>query len=133
MSNYATKFDLKNATHVNTSDFAWKDDLASLKSDVDKWKHASRYLSSLKSKLDKLDVDKFTFIPVNLSKLSDVVKHYAIKKTEYDELVRKDNVIGTLGFVKNTDYDSKINKVKGEMSSITALALTDTFNDVKNN
>ena len=48
-------------------------------------------------------------------------------------MVRKDNVIGTLGFVKNTDYDSKINKVKGEMSSITALALTDTFNDVKNN
>ena len=48
-------------------------------------------------------------------------------------MVRKDNVIGTLRFVKNTDYDSKIDKVKGEMSSITALALTDTLNDVKNN
>ena len=42
LSNYATKADLKNATGVNTSDFARKTELANLKSDV-----------------DKLDIDKF--------------------------------------------------------------------------
>ena len=36
LSNYATKADLKNATGVDTLDFAEKADLASLKSDVDK-------------------------------------------------------------------------------------------------
>ena len=38
-------------------------------------------LSNLKSKVDKLDVDKLVPLPVDLSKLSDVVKNYIIKKT----------------------------------------------------
>ena len=52
LSNYATKADLKNATGVNTSDFAKKTDLASLKSDV-----------------DKLDIDKLKIVPTNLIKI----------------------------------------------------------------
>ena len=63
VSNYATKSDLKNATGVDTSKFAKKVDLASLKSfidtlDNDKLKNVPTSLSNLKSKLDKLDVDK---------------------------------------------------------------------------
>ena len=63
VSNYATKSDLKNATSVDTSKFAKKVDLASLKSfidklDIDKLKNVPTSLSNLKSKLDKLDVDK---------------------------------------------------------------------------
>ena len=63
MSNYATKSDLKNATSVDTSKFAKKVDLASLKSfidklDIDRLKNVPTSLSNLKSKLDKLDVDK---------------------------------------------------------------------------
>ena len=63
VSNYATKSDLKNATGVDTSKFAKKVDLASLKSfidklDIDKLKNVPTSLSNLKSKLDKLDVDK---------------------------------------------------------------------------
>ena len=52
-------------------------------------------LNSLKSKVDKLDVDKLVPVPVYLSKLSDVVKNDIVKKTECDELVKKINFIQT--------------------------------------
>ena len=38
LSNYATKTDLNNITHVDTSGFAQKTNLASLKTVVDKYK-----------------------------------------------------------------------------------------------
>ena len=56
MSNYATKADLENVIHVDTSSFALKTNL-----------------SSLKTQVDKLDVDKLAPVPVDLSKLNDVV------------------------------------------------------------
>ena len=70
MSNYATKTDLKNATEIDTSSFAKKVNLASLKSnvdklDIDKLKILPTNLSNLKSKGDKLDVDKLLPVPVN--------------------------------------------------------------------
>ena len=37
LSNYATKIDLKNLTHIDTSSFALKTNLASLKTEVDKY------------------------------------------------------------------------------------------------
>ena len=85
---YSRKVDLKNATGVDTSPFAKKNDLARLKSDVDKLdidklKDASVNLSSLKSKVDKLDVDKLVPVPVDLSKLSDVVKNDVVIKHIY--------------------------------------------------
>ena len=52
-SNYGTKTDLKNVTHVDTSSFALKTNLANLKTEV-----------------DKLDIDKLTAVPFDLSKLS---------------------------------------------------------------
>ena len=63
LSNYVTKADLKNATGVDTSKFAKKVDLATLKFnvdklDIDKLKNVSTNLNNLKSKVDKLDVDK---------------------------------------------------------------------------
>ena len=89
LSNYATKADLKNATGVDTSKFAKKVDLASLKSnvdklDIDKLKNVPTNLSNLKSKVDKLDVDKLVPVPVNLSKLNDVVKDDVVKNDVYD-------------------------------------------------
>ena len=57
MSNYATKTDIKNISHVDTSRFALKSNLASLRTEV-----------------DKLDIDKLVPLPVDLSKLRDVVK-----------------------------------------------------------
>ena len=65
ISNYAAKADIKNISHVDTSDFALKTKLASLKTEV-----------------DKLDIDKLVPVPVDLSKLSDVVKNDVVKKTE---------------------------------------------------
>ena len=56
LSNYATKSDLKCTTGVNTSDFAKKADLASLKSDIEKLDVDK--LDSLKSKVNELDVGK---------------------------------------------------------------------------
>ena len=44
-------------------------------------------LASIKSEIDKLDIGKLETTPVNLSKLSDVVKNEIVKKTEYNKLV----------------------------------------------
>ena len=76
MSNYATKAGLKNATGVDTS-FAKRVDLTSLKSnvdelDIDKIKNVPTNLNNLKSKVDKLDIDKLVTVLVDLSKPSDV-------------------------------------------------------------
>ena len=47
----------------------------------------------MKSKVDKLDVDKLEPVPADLSKLSDLVKTDVVKKTEYKQLVKKVNAI----------------------------------------
>ena len=57
LSNYATKTDLKNVTHIDTSSFTLKTNLASVKTEV-----------------DKLNIGKLVLAPVDLSKLNDVVK-----------------------------------------------------------
>ena len=76
LSNYATKADIKNISHVDNSNFALKTNLASLKTEV-----------------DKLDIDKLKPVPTNLSKLSNVVKNDVLKKDAYNKLVAKvDNI-----------------------------------------
>ena len=67
LSNYATKADIKNISHLDTSSFALKTNLA-----------------NLKTKVDKLDIDKLAPIPTDLSNLSNVVKKDVVKKTVYD-------------------------------------------------
>ena len=66
LSSYATKNDLKNVSHVDTSSFALKANLASLKSEV-----------------DKLDIDKLAPVPVALSILNDVVKQIWCYKNRF--------------------------------------------------
>ena len=68
MSNYATKTDIKNISHVDTSSFALKTNLASLKTEV-----------------DKLGIGKVVPISADLTKLSNVVKNDVVKKTLYDK------------------------------------------------
>ena len=82
LSNYATKTELKNVTHVDTSSFALKGNLA-----------------NLKTEFDKLDIDKLEPVPVDVSKLSDVAKNDVVKKTVYDKLVAKVDNIDTSDFV----------------------------------
>ena len=76
-------------THVDTSSFALKTNLANLKTEV-----------------DELDTDKLAPVPVDLSKLSDVVKNDVVKKTVYDKLVAKVNNIDTNDFVFKTRYNT---------------------------
>ena len=87
LSNYATKADLKNAKWIDTSKLAAKSDLASLKAEI-----------------GKLDIYKLVPVPIDLSRLSDVVKSEVVKKTVYDNLVAKVNSIDTSGFYKKTKY-----------------------------
>ena len=89
LSNYATKTDLKNVTHVDVSSSASKTNLASLKTEV-----------------DKLDIAKLTPVPNDLAKLSNAVKNDVVKKTEYNKLVTKVDNIDTTGFVLKTTYDT---------------------------
>ena len=63
LSNYATKTDIKNISHVDTSSFALKTNLANLKTEV-----------------DKLDIDKLKPLPDDVSKLSNVVTNKVVKK-----------------------------------------------------
>ena len=145
MSNYATKLDLKNATGVDTSKLAAKSDLASLKTEV-----------------DKIDVDKPKTVPIDLSKLSNIVKNEVIRETVYDNLVAKVNNIDTSRFdlktkygtdksdlekkisnvdkeipdtsalVKKTDYNAKITEIEGKILSISGLATTTALTAVEN-
>ena len=85
---------ISNISHIDTSNFALKSNLASLKTeidklDIDKLKGLPTNLSNLKSKLDKLDIDKLAHVPVDLSKLSNVIKNEVVKKTEYMVKLRK--------------------------------------------
>ena len=143
LSNYGTKADLKNATGVDTLDFAKKTDLGNLKSDVDKsdidkLKNVPSNLSNLKSKVDKLDVDKLVAVPVDLSKLSDLVKSVVIKKDKYNAKVKdiEDKILDITNLATNTTLNAKINDVKIEIPSITNLATTIALNakinEVKN-
>ena len=111
LSNYAKKTDLKNVTHVDVSGFASKANLASLKTEV-----------------DKIDVDKLKTVPVDLAKLSNVVVNDVVKKTEYDKLVGKVDNIDTTNFVLKTKYEKdgsdfadKIKKVDKKISDVSGL------------
>ena len=63
-------------------------------------------MASLKTEIDKLDIDKLVAVPVDLSKLRDVVKNDIVKKTVYDKLVAKAINIDTTGFVLQNTYDT---------------------------
>ena len=138
LSNYATKADIKNISHVDTSSFALKTNLANLKTEV-----------------DKLDIDKLVPVPVDLSKLSDVVKNDVVKKDVYDKLVAKVNNIDTSGFVlktkydtdkselenkiadtgglvKKTDYNTKITEIEGKIPDVSNLATKTALTAVEN-
>ena len=93
LSNCTTKTGLKNATGTDTSSITKKDDLASLKSnvdklDIDKLKNVSTNLNTLKCKVDKLDVDKLLSVLVSLIKLSSLVKKDVVKKDVYNAEIK---------------------------------------------
>ena len=111
LSNYVTKADIKIITHVDTSGFALKMNLANLKTEV-----------------DKIDTDKLKTVPVDSSKLSNVVKNDVIKKTEYNKLVNKVNNIRTSGFILKTKYDADKLKLENKIPDISNLIKKSHYN-----
>ena len=111
MSNYSTKTGIKNISHVDTSSFALTTNLA-----------------SLKTKVDKLDIDKLVLVPVDLSKLSDLVKNDVVKKTVYDKLVAKVNSIDTNAFVLKTEYDTDKSEIENKIPNTSDLVKKPDYN-----
>ena len=134
LSNYATKADIKNISHVYTSSFVQKSKLACLKIEV-----------------DKLDIGKLVPVPVDLSKLSDVVKNDAVKKklsmiltndintsgfilkTTYDtgKTEIENKISDTSGLVKKKDYNTKITEIESKIPSISGLATNAVLTAIK--
>ena len=104
LSNYATKTGTKNISHVEISSFSLKSNLANLKTEV-----------------DKLDIDKLVPVPVDLSKLSDVVKNDVVKKTVYGKLVAKLNSIDTSRFVLKTKYNTDKSEIENKIPDTSGL------------
>ena len=133
LSNYATKDDVENITHVDVSSFASKTNLAALKTEV-----------------DKLDTDKLKTTPADLAKLTNAVNNDLVKKTAYNAKVTSiDNEISgvqqsatnnlaeitklkavdTSAFITRTKFsaernslDDKIDKVEKKIPDISGLA-----------
>ena len=139
LANYATKKDLKNITHVDVSSFASKTNLAALKTEV-----------------DKIDAHKLKATPVDLAKLTNVVEHDVVKKTDYNTKVTSieaqiagltkntvDNLadttklkaIDTNSFVTRTKFSADTNalddKIDGveKKTDISGLATKTSLND----
>ena len=135
MSNYATKTDLKNVTQVDVSSFALKPNLASLKSEV-----------------DKLDIDKLTPVPNDLAKFSNVVKNDVRKVDNIDNTnfvlktkCKKDGsdfedknqqdkqkIPDANGLLKKTNFNAEVTEIEGKIPSITGLATNSALTAVEN-
>ena len=99
LTNYATKTDLKNITHVDVSSFASKTNLAALKTEV-----------------DKIDTDKLKTGPTDLAKLTNAIENDVVKKTDYNTKVTSIEA-QIAGLTKNTDDN---------LADITKLKAIDT-------
>ena len=84
LTNYATKTDLKNITHVDVSSFASKPNLAALKTEV-----------------YKIDTDKLKTTPADMAKLTNAIENDVVKKTDYNTKVTSIEA-QIAGLTKNT-------------------------------
>ena len=121
LTNYATKDDVKNITHVDVSSYASKTNLAVLKTEV-----------------DKIDTDKLKTVPYDLAKLSNVVKNDVVKKTDYNTVKSKVDGIDVSKYVGRTKCETdgkaiydKIDKVEKKIPVLTDFVTTARFNHEK--
>ena len=122
LTNYATKDDVKNITHVDVSSYASKTNLAALKTEV-----------------DKIDTDKLKTVPNDLAKLSNVVKNDVVKKTCYNTLKSKVDGTDVSKYVGRTKYETdgkaiydKIDVVEKKIPVLTDFVTTVRSNHEKN-
>ena len=123
LSNYATKDDVKNITHVDVSSYATKTNLAALKTEV-----------------DKIDTDKLKTVPNDLAKLSNVAKNDVVKKTDYSTKVTSieaqiagptKNTVDNLADITNLKAVDTSNFVTRTKFSADTNALDDKIDDVE--
>ena len=136
LSNYATKADIKSISHIDTSSFALKANLANLKTEV-----------------DKLDIDKLKPLPDGVSKLSNVVANEDVKKTDYNSKITEienkipdisnlvtriplttveNKIPDTSSLVKKADYNTKITEIEGKIPDISNLATKTALTNLSN-
>ena len=127
LTNYVTKTDLKNITHVDVSSFASKNNLAALKTEV-----------------DKIDTDKLKTAPTDLAKLTNAIENDVVKRTDYNTKVTSieaqiagytkntvDNLaditklkgIDTNSFVNKTEFSADINTLDGKIDGVEKKTL----------
>ena len=127
LTNYATKTNLKNITHVDVSSFASKTNLAALKTEV-----------------DKIDTDKLKTAPTDLAKLTNAIENDLVKKTVYNTKVTsietqiagltkntvdnladiaKRKVIDTNGFVTRTKFSADTNALDDKIDGVEKKTL----------
>ena len=118
LSDYATRTDLKNVTHLDVRSCAPKASLASLKTEG-----------------DEIDGDKLKTIPVDLAKLRNVVKNDVVKKMKYNSLKTKVDSVDTTNFVSRTkyekdgsDFEGKSSKIDKKISDVSDLVKKTDFN-----
>ena len=99
LCNYAIKIGLKKVTGIYVSNLALKSNLAKLKTEV-----------------DKIDVDKWRTVPVDLNKLSNVANNDVAKKIVHDRLFAKVNNIDTSGFVLKSKYNTDKSDLEKKIS-----------------
>ena len=101
LSNYATKKDMKDITHIDASGFASKTNLAALKTEV-----------------DKIDTDKLKTVPDDLAKLTNVVTSEVGKKTDFsaDDYVKRTKFSGDIN-----SLDDKIDKFEKKIPDVSSL------------
>ena len=116
LSNYATKTDLKNVTHIDTSSFALKTNLAGLQNEV-----------------DESGIHKLVPVPVDLIKLSDVVKNNVVKKAVYDKLAAKVNNNDTSEFVLKTKYQTDKTELEKKIPDVTNFLKKTKLTELENN
>ena len=136
MSDYATKEELKNITHVDTSSLALKSNLASLKTEV-----------------DKLDIPKLTTVPIDLADLTKEVQEDFTKKTDFNSLVNNNSKVNNNGsatkasinnlktkvdridltkYDLKSNYDTKIGNLELKIPDVSGLLQVSSFNNKVN-
>ena len=91
-------------------------------------------LSSLRIKLDKLNVDNLLPVPFDLNKLSDVVRSNVVTKNVYNAKIKdtEDKIHFITKLATNTTLNSKVNEVKNKIPNITKLDTTAAVTAIEN-
>ena len=104
-----------NVSQVDTSSFALNTNLANLKTEI-----------------DKLNIEKSAPVPVDLSKLSNVVKNDVVKKTVYDKSVATVDNIDTGDFVLKTKYNTDKTELENKIPDVSNLVTKTKLSESEN-